>query len=147
MERLLTTSVSWVIARTSIQVILQNAVESLGFQPHTAAANQEFARGKAGAEGALKKPLTPWPAIFTFRELPRLSPSCWYLYRAHSSREDLSTRTALPCFFQRIHIHSFYIPCPQMGVFGFNPACLSQSSEASSRRALRYPGESRETKS
>lgn len=71
MERLLTASVSWVIARTSIQVILQNVVESLGFQPHTAAANQEFARGKAGAEGALKKPLTPCPAIFTFRELPR----------------------------------------------------------------------------
>lgn len=49
MERLLTASVSWVIARTLIQVILQNVVEvkSLGFQPHTAVANQEFARGKA----------------------------------------------------------------------------------------------------
>lgn len=70
MERLLTASVSWVVARTSIQVILQNVVESLGFRPHTAVANQEFARGKAGAEGALKKPLTPCPAIFTFRELP-----------------------------------------------------------------------------
>lgn len=140
MERLLTASVSWVVARTSIQVILQNVVESLGFRPHTAAANQEFARGKAGAEGALKKPLTPCPAIFTFREPPGplsllLVPlPCAHSLLSHASFKEyvfiLSTSPALKWEF-----------------FGFHPACLSQSPEASHRRALKYPGESRETKS
>lgn len=114
MERLRTASVSWVIARTSIQVILQNALESLGFQPHAAAANQEFVRGKAGAEGALKKPLTPWPAIFTFRELP--CPPSLLLVERISAHLLLSLSKNTYSFF----LH----PLPSDGSFWFRPCML-----------------------
>lgn len=117
MERLLTASVSWVIARTSIQVILQNVVEVESLASHCCSQSR-ICTWKGRAEGALKKPLTPCPAIFTLRELPRplsllLVPLlCAHSLLSHASFKEyifiLSTSPALKWEFLVSTLHVYH---------------------------------------